>query len=394
MTELQPLSAKQIKVALIYDRVNAPYGGAEQVLLALQQLFPDAPLFTSIYQEKKALWAKQFTVIPSFLNNIPLAKTAYRWFLPLMPLAFESLDLSAYQLIISVTSAEAKGVITQPNQTHVGYLLTPPRYLYDFKTEYIQALPLFKCPIVKFLIQQLLAYVKWWDQAAISRPDVIIPLSKLVQTRVKNIYHLATGSVIYPPIDVINLASDDQSLTQFSLPQEFLLVVSRLVPYKRLDLAISASYQLKQNLVIVGEGPELTRLKRQARQLAQTHQESRIYFLPTQPQSIVNALIKKAKLFLAPGIDDFGLSPLQANLMGTPAIINAHSGVAEVFQAGIQGEKMSQSSSDALVTSLQKALSTTYNSAKMKNYVSQYNTNKFLHEFANVLQPFISQYIN
>ena len=380
MSAIKPIFSDELKTALVYDRVNTPYGGAEQVLLSLKKLFPDAPLYTSVYQPQKAKWAQSFAVIPSFLSKIPFFKNSHRWLLPLMPLAFESLDLSEYQLIISVTSAEAKGVLTKPNQLHLCYLLTPPRYLYDFRDEYINSAPILKKPGINSAVKKIIKYLTWWDQAAIYRPDLIIPLSKLVKSRVKKIYKLETSNPIYPPSNVIASNTNEQRFKQLNLPKKYLLLVSRLVPYKRVDLAIKACLNLQRNLVIVGEGTEEKRLKK----IAGNNQN--ITFLPSQPQSVVNSLMKHAQLFLAPGIDDFGLSPLHANQMGTPALINKRSGVAEVFDANIQGVVINELSVQVVEQGIGQALSAQYNSAKIKSCASQLTTNKFLTEFAQIIQ--------
>lgn len=374
MSSIKPILSNQLKTALVYDRVNTPYGGAEQVLLALKKLFPEAPLYTSIYHPQKAKWAKAFRVIPSFLNKIPIIKSSHRWLLPLMPIAFESLDLSKYQLIISVTSAEAKGVLTKPNQFHLCYLLTPPRYLYDFRDEYLSSAPILKTPGINCVVKKIIKYLTWWDQAAIYRPDLIIPISKLVKKRVEKIYNLEISNPIYPPCDVVSLTTNEQSFKQLNLPNKYLLLVSRLVPYKRVDLAIKACLNLQLKLVVVGEGTEEKKLKK----IAKNNQN--IIFLPSQPQSVVNSLMKHAQLFLAPGIDDFGLSPLHANRMGTPALINARSGVSEVFDPDVQGVVINKLSTQAIEQGIRHALSEQYNSAKIKTCTSKLTTNKFLSE--------------
>jgi hypothetical protein len=147
---------QKMKVALVYDRVNTPYGGAEKVLLSLHELFPAAPLYTSLYNPKKAHWANIFEVKASFLNSIPFLKNNHQLIAFLMPLAFESFDFSQYDLVISITSAEAKGVITKPQTTHLCYLLTPPRYLYSHKRFYLQKSRIFNLPIIRNISLALL----------------------------------------------------------------------------------------------------------------------------------------------------------------------------------------------------------------------------------------------
>ena len=189
------------KIALVYDHVNTPYGGAEKVLLALNKAFPNAPLFTSVYHPR-AKWAKVFKIKTSFLQKIPFANSLHRFFAPLMPLAFESLNFSEYDIIISVTSATAKGIITKPNQIHICYMLTPTRYLHSHRTHYEKTHWPFKIPIISFISRKIFDYLAWWDQIASNRPDLIIPISNLVKKRVKKYYHSLSHDVIYPPINL------------------------------------------------------------------------------------------------------------------------------------------------------------------------------------------------
>ncbi len=380
MTHIKPFTQDQIKTALVYDRVNTRYGGAEQVILALNQLFPDAPLYTSVYDAKQALWAQDLTVKTSFLQKLPRAKQNHRVYVPLMPLAFEQLDLSNFELIISVTSAEAKGVITKPEQTHLCYLLSPPRYLYSHQQEYLQSRPFLNFFGINLVTQQLLNYLEWWDQAAIHRPDYVIPLSKVIQQRVKTYYDLETLEPIYPPIDVPD-TQQTASLAKLKLPKNFNLVVSRLVPYKKIDLAIRASQKLEQPLVIVGAGPQLRHLT----QLAYPH-KTPIIFLGAQPQEIVNSLLAQAKLLLSPGQDDFGLVALQANLQGTPAVINAESGVSEILIDEVGGVKLPSLSVTSLERAIQRADHLDFKSDIMKQVAQRHTTQEFLINFKNVVQ--------
>src|SRR3972149_11167425 len=216
-----------MKTALVYDRVNK-WGGAGRDLLALHELFPDAPLYTSVYNPKAALWAKVFPkVVPSFLNTIPFAKDKHEHFAYLMPLAFESLDFSQYDLVISVTSEAAKGIITKPKTLHVCYCLTPTRYLWSHHELY------FKDPVFKAIAKPSIRYLKVWDKVAAHRPDIIVAQSKVVQERIKRCYK-RSSKIIYPPVNV-EFFSRDLEVKK----DKFFLLVSRLVAYKRVDLATS-----------------------------------------------------------------------------------------------------------------------------------------------------------
>ncbi len=378
------LISRNLKVAIVYDWVDTRYGGAEQLVLAFYKLFPKATLFTSIYNPQLACWADQVKVKASFLNRLPLIKKHHRLALPLLPMAFESLDLAEYELVISITSAFAKGVITRSDQLHLCYLLSPPRFLYDFNQEFSEYTKLSRLPVVKQVSRFILDYVRWWDQVAMFRPDAVVPISEQVQNRVNKNYGLKTLAPIYPPVDMIELQTDDQALTNLNLPSDFCLVVSRLISYKKIDLAIKACALLKQNLIIVGDGPSKKAWQKLAGSLQNTS-NSHIIFLPSQPQPVVNSLMKNASLFLSPGVDDFGLSPLQANLFGTPAIINANSGVAEVFANNIQGLVIKKVTVSNLASAIEQALLKNFNSAKIKQLAQLQTTEKFIKEISEVI---------
>lgn len=378
----------KLKVALVYDWVDTANGGAEQVVQTLHNLFPSAPLFTSIYHSTQAVWADKFCVYPSLLDRVPWFRKNHRWSMPLLPLAFESLDLQKYDLIISITSGFAKGIITRADQLHICYLLSPPRFLYDFDQDYVESHSALKLPVISQCAKCVLDYARWWDQAAMFRPDVIVPLSKLVQERVKKIYNLNTSQPIYPPVDAIEEEVDQPAVDKLNLPDHYCLIVSRLVPYKKIDLAIKACSQLKLNLVIVGAGPCQYAWKKLARQLTYPNShisQPQIIFLSSQPQSVVNALMAQAQMVLSPGVDDFGLTPLQANLFGTPAVINANSGVAEVFQNKVQGFSFKSNTETALKKAIGQTLSQKFNSAKMKSLSREFSSKKFLLALQNLI---------
>src|SRR3989338_8604929 len=212
-----------MKTALVYDRVNK-WGGAERILLSLHKLFPQATLFTSVYHPNSAPWAKVFsTVISSFLQNFPFAQKRHDLYAPLMPLAFESFDFSDYDLVISVTSESAKGIITKPGTRHICYCLTPTRYLWSGYDEYINT------SLRRALLKPVIAYLRKWDKIAAQRPDVIVSISNTVKERVEK-YYSRSSTVIYPPARVDHGSKGGGG--------DYYLVVSRMVPYKKVDLVI------------------------------------------------------------------------------------------------------------------------------------------------------------
>lgn len=192
-----------MKVAIVYDRVNK-WGGAERVLLALNEIFPNAPLYTAVYSPKNAPWAKVFPkVIPSFLQKIPLASDRHEHFPYLMPLAFETFDFSEYDLVISVTSEAAKGVITKPGTLHVCYCLTPIRYLWSHYDFYFKNPPdsFKRYPLFRLISKPHVWYMRKWDLIASQRPDVYVAISTTVKKRIKK-YYDRDSQIIYPPTDI------------------------------------------------------------------------------------------------------------------------------------------------------------------------------------------------
>ncbi|PIR59096.1 MAG: hypothetical protein COU69_01755 [Candidatus Pacebacteria bacterium CG10_big_fil_rev_8_21_14_0_10_56_10] len=367
----------RLKVALVYDRANTAHGGAEKVLLALHQLLPQAPLLTSVYHPR-AQWADRFRVVTSWLDKIPGASNRHRALAWAMPLAFESLDLSGFQVVVSVTSAEAKGVITKPDQLHCCYLLSPPRYLYSHRGEHLRHSPLSRLPGGRAITGAALSYLEWWDQVAIHRPDVVVPISRRVNQRLKKYYPQLAPSrrqpVIYPPVTV----PTNRRQPRVSLPATFALVVSRLVMYKRLDLAVTACRRLKLPLVVVGTGPDRTRLERLADGGMTT-------FINTASDQEVAWLMSRAQALLMPGEEDFGITALEAVGQGTPVVLNRRSGVSELLKAGVHGELIDRVGESTVTAATRRAVATNYQTAIMRATAQKYNTSRFQERFGRLL---------
>jgi glycosyltransferase involved in cell wall biosynthesis len=260
------------RVALVYDRLTTEFGGAEQVLQVLHEIYPTAPVFTTVYDPQRARYANTWQVRTSWLQKCPGAQFFYRSFVWLMPLAIEDLPLSNFDIVISISSAEGKGVLTKPEQLHVCYMLTPTRYLWSHTEQYAHH------PLTGWLRAVVFGYVRWWDKAAAFRPDYVIPISQLVAQRTQRYYSRVTEDVLYPPVST-NFsaglpAGQTSEVLLAHLPHEFWFMVCRLVSYKRVDLAIRASAQLHQPLVVVGDGPDYHRLVK----IAQTTPGAQVFF--------------------------------------------------------------------------------------------------------------------
>lgn len=340
-----------MRVALVYDRVNK-WGGAERVLLALQKLFPQSDLFTSVYDKKGAFWAKKFNKITSsFLQKIPYAKKTHELFAVFMPLSFEQFSFDGYDLVISVTSEAAKGIITKPGTRHVCICLTPTRYLWSGYKDY------FNNPILRFIAKPLISYLREWDRIASMRPDSYIAISETVQKRIKR-YYDRPSILINPPLTL--------DLPMLSLkkkrknPKGYFLIVSRLVAYKRIDLAVLAANELSFPLIIIGEGSEAAHLKSIAgptvQFLGRVSDEKLVYYYD-------NCIA-----FLFPGKEDFGLTMVEAQGCGKPVVAYKKGGAREIIIEGATGEFFEEQTVESLVGLLKRFNSADYNTiACMRN---------------------------
>lgn len=370
-----------MKIALVYDRVNTVYGGAEHVLLALHQAFPQAPLYTAVFDQRAIRWAHVFEVKTSWVQHIPFAGKLHRLLAPLMPLAFEMLDLSEYDVIVSVSSAESKGVITLPHQRHICYLLSPPRYLYHQRSELVAAAWWSRVPGLAQLGKLGLRYLAWWDRVAMSRPDRVIALSEVVAKRCETIYKTKVDQVIYPPVITHQIKPQ---LTQPVLKQftskhpAFLLMVARLVPYKRIDLAIAAAKQLGQPLIIIGTGPEKSQVRSQL--------NDTILQLDSVSDQELAWLYTHTQVVLVPGIEDFGLTALEANVYGVPVIVHQHAGAAEVIVNGKHGLHLRSQTSKALAEAIKATQTLSFNQFELRQNAKKYDTSIFVKRFQQLIQ--------
>jgi glycosyltransferase involved in cell wall biosynthesis len=351
-----------MKVALVYDRVNK-WGGAERVLLALHKIFPEAPLYTSVYNPKTASWAKVFDVRTSFLQNFPLAKSSHELYAPLMPLAFESFNFNDFDLVISVTSEAAKGIITKPGTKHICYLLTPTRYLWSGYDQY------FKNPLLKLISKPLVSYLRNWDKIAAKRPDMVIAISTIVKERIKKYYDLES-SIIFPPIGEIS--QNDERVNE-----DYFLVVSRLVYYKRIDIAIKAFNKLGTKLKIIGVGGEYENLKNIS--------NSNIEFLGNLTDEKLSFYYKNSRALIFPGLEDFGLVMAEAQSFGKPVIAFRGGGAEDIIIEGITGEFFDKQTPDSLIKVLEKFESTRYNSKLCRENSLRFSFENFKNKFLEII---------
>ncbi len=295
-----------MKVAVVHDWLTGMRGG-ERCLEVICELFPEAHLYTLVYIPGSASPViEKRPIHTSFIQRLPFWRHGYRRYLPLFPMAMERFNLKDYDLILSCSHCVAKGVIPAPDAIHVSYLLTPMRYAWDMYPEYFGQK---KSNIIPLLIH----YLRMWDVTSSHRVDHFICISKHVADRVRKFYR-REAEVLHPPVDTKRFVLRNEK-------EDFFLIVSSLVPYKRVDLAIKAFNQLGFNLKIVGSGPEEKRLRSLAR--------SNIQFLGWQPDKVVSEYYSKCRALIFPGEEDFGIVPLEAMASGKPVIAYGRGGVLE-----------------------------------------------------------------
>ncbi len=354
-----------LKVALVHDQLNQA-GGAERVLLALAALFPDAPIYTLIYDQDRLKGFENRRVIPSFIQNMPLGKRKFKWYLPMMPAAVEALDLSGYDLVISSSSALIKGIITGPQTTHICYCHTPTRYLWTDSTEYAETVhaPFF----IKRMLPLYLSKLRAWDQLASQRVDHYIANSATVAQRIKNFYR-KDATVVYPPVDVEQYP---QPATNDELG-DYYLMIGRLRPYKKFDLAIKAFNKMQIPLKIIGTGEQEEELKK----MAGPH----IEFLGAVDEATKRDYLRRCKAFINPQVEDFGITVIEAMAAGRPVIAYGAGGATETVIPGVTGEFMEDQTWPSLVDVILHFNAQTYDPHHIQLHAQQFATQHF---FANM----------
>ncbi|MFQ5894543.1 MAG: glycosyltransferase [Nitrospinota bacterium] len=307
-----------MRVALIHDWLTGMRGG-ERVLEVLCELFPGAEIFTLVHREGSVSPAiEAHPIHTSFLQRLPAARRHYRRYLPLMPLAVEQFDLRGFDLVISSSHCVAKGALTRPETPHLCYLHTPMRYAWSGYHDYFGEGRL--GPVGRLLVPPLIHYLRLWDAASVHRVDAFCAISEAVARRVQR-YYGRQCQVIHPFVDLSRFEREEE-------PEGYYLLVAAMVPYKRTDLALAAFRRLGSPLKVVGTGPEMRRLQRDA--------PSNAEFLGWQSDEALASLYARARALIFPGEEDFGIVPLEAMAAGRPVVAFGRGGALETV-VGLDG---------------------------------------------------------
>ncbi|MFM0021155.1 glycosyltransferase family 4 protein [Paraburkholderia azotifigens] len=301
-----------MKVAIVHDWLVVS-GGAEKVLQNIIECFPDADLFSLVdFMEDRAC-IKGKPVRTSFIQRLPFARKRYRAYLPLMPIAIEQLDLSAYDLVISSSHAVAKGVLTGPNQLHISYVHSPIRYAWDLQHQYLRESRL-TAGLKSAMARMLLHYIRGWDSRSANGVDHLLANSKFIARRIRKAYQ-RDATVIYPPVDLSHMPIREGK-------ENFYVTASRMVPYKRIDLIVKAFSQTpERRLVVIGDGPDMKKIKAVA--------GDNVTILGHQPFDVLVDHLQRARAFVFAAEEDFGISVVEAQACGTPVVAFGRGGALE-----------------------------------------------------------------
>jgi len=303
------------RVALVHDWLAA-YAGSEKVVEQVLQLFPQADLYSVVDffpdSQRHALGGRRART--SFIQHLPRARKSFRSYLPLMPLAIEQFDLSGYDLVISSSHAVAKGVLTGPHQVHVSYVHSPIRYAWDLQHQYLNEAGMER-GLKSWIARVMLHYMRIWDQRTANGVDAFVANSAFVARRIRKAYG-SEATVVYPPVDV-------ERFTPGAQREEFYLIASRMVPYKRIPLIVEAFAAMpSRRLVVIGDGTDFVRARAAA--------TANVTLLGYQPDAVLVDYMQRARAFVFAAEEDFGISVVEAQACGTPVIALGRGGVREI----------------------------------------------------------------
>lgn len=325
-----------MRIAFVHEYLNQ-FGGAERMLQVLCALYPEAPIYTLIYDYNATGGVFDDKVIhTSFLQKMPLAKKHHRAFPLLMPLAMEQFDFSEYDTVISVSASFAKGVLTKPGTRHICYCLTPPRFLWDDSQKFVEEFGYSR--LFKKFLPPFITYLRMWDQEASKRVDDFWAISDFIRERIGK-YYRRPASVIYPPVNVSKFRVSENE-------GEYFFMAGRLVSYKRFDLAIRVFNRLGLPLKIVGVGPESGKLKKIAGR--------NIEFLGLVSDERLAELYACSKALVFPQEEDFGIVPLESMASGKPVIAYGAGGALETVVEGKTGIFFDQLTEKSLVDAIER----------------------------------------
>jgi len=362
-----------MQVALVHDYLNQ-MGGAERVLLTLHDLFPQAPIYTSIYDPKRVdARFRTVDIRTSFIQRLPGAKRHHQRFLPLYPFAFEHLDLREYDLVISDSSAFAKGIVTRPDALHICYCHTPMRWAWNYE-EYVERERLGR--LTRMMLPPFITWLRNWDYITAARVDYFVANSPSVAARIAK-YYRRESVFIPPPIETARFYIAPHH-------EDYFLIVSRLIPYKRIDRAVAAFTLLGLPLRIVGTGRDERRLQRMA--------GKNVQFLGRLSDEQVRAQMARCRAFIFPGEEDLGIAPLEAQACGRPVIAYGAGGALATVVEGSTGLFFFEPTPEALAEVIVSFKDEYFDPQAIRRHAEEFSTERFMRRFTQFVETKIASH--
>ena len=363
---------KSPRIAFIHDWLTT-YGGGERLLEAALEVSGPAHVFTTVYKPEtfsRSIIGQQ-TVHPSFVDRLPLARKNHRLYLPVMPFAVEQFDLRAFPLVVSISSAVAHGVLTRPDQRHIAYVSAPARYAWHLYQDYLEDTNRSR-GFRSFLIRLIMHYFRLWSASAAQRVDCMLAVSQWTAECIRRAYNRQVN-VLYPPVDVDRFSPQPKR-------DDFYLVVSRLVPYKKVLLTAQAFTCLGYPLVVVGSGPE-------QQKIAQAAGEN-VRLLGFQPDERVAELMGQARALIHMAEEDFGITMVEAQAAGCPVIAYGSGGAREIIQEGKTGLFVPQQTMEGLMHAVQhfEDHRTSYRAEAMRQNALRFSKMRFQQQLRQMLE--------
>lgn len=361
------------RVAIVHDYLNQ-MGGAERVVAVFHRMFPDAPIYTTIVDRNRLLpELKDADIRTTFMQRIPGILKRFKHFFWLYPMAMRSMNLRGYDLVISSSSAYGKGAPAGPQTVHICYCHTPMRFAWDFSS-YMESsgVP----GVLKGIARIMVGPLRAWDRATTRRVSQIIANSSIVQKRIKEHYGV-TSPIIFPPVNITRFQVRPDAR------RDSFLVVSRLNSYKRIDLAVEACTRLALPLTIIGDGPDRKRLESLA--------GPTVRFMGRLSDEEVKDHMENCKAFLFPGIEDFGITPLEANACGRPVVAFRGGGALDTVKPGLNGEFFDEQTPESLSAVLKAFDDSRYNPEIIRRHAERFDESRFIYELSSLIGQEVSQ---
>ena len=359
-----------MKVALVHYWLVTMRGG-EKVLETLCKMFPEADIYTNVYNpDAVSDIIRSHKVYTTKINKFPMARKLYQKYMPFMPKALMELDLTGYDLIISSESGPAKGVCPAPDAFHICYCHTPMRYLWDMYHEYFKK----SNPIVKFFMKKMIPGLRLWDISSSNLVDYFVANSHYVASRI-NRYYKRNAEVVYPPCSIEKYINNPRN------PEDFYLFFGQLVGYKRADLAIEACIKSGRKIVVIGDG--------KSKKAAEYTKSGLVTFTGRVSDEAIADYLSKAKALLFPGIEDFGIIPVEANAAGCPVLAYKKGGALDSIKENVTGMFFDEQTTDSLIKcmdSFEKIQSEFTDRKAFTEHVQQFSENEFIKKINFIVQ--------